>query len=89
MRDAFYVKSVLDNIITTEGSTTPEGRLIYNARIQNLSWAYNNGDLRTNSEMETKMQSIREELVACEFSGDRGVSYKMTNAKLKDLKEVI
>lgn len=89
MRDALYVKSVLDNVITTEYSATPEGRLIYNARVKNLSWAYNDGNLRTDSEMDTKIQSIEEELVAYEFSGDRGVSYKTANAKLKDLKGVL
>lgn len=89
MRDALYVKSVLDNVCTTEYSVNPEGRLIYNARINNLEWAYNNGNLRTDTEMDTKIQSIKEELIACEFSGDKGINYKTATAKLKDLKGLL
>ena len=89
MRDALYVKSVLDNIITSEYKGTPEGKLIYNARVTNLEWAYNEGNLRTEGEIETKIQSIKEELIACEFAGDRGINYKTALSKLKDLNGIL
>lgn len=89
MKDSLYVKTHLDNVCNSIYPQSVESSQIHSARVDNMYWIYNNGNLRTDAELNLKIQNFKEELIAYEFANDFGIQFKIAEAKLKDLELLV
>lgn len=83
--DALSVKTRLENLRHTQIPQSIDYKTIQNAKINIIEWLYNNGNLRTEDELQTKLQSIQEEILMYEFAEERGYMYEAAKAKLKEM----
>lgn len=88
MKAKLVVKTALDNICNTIYPQSIEGSQIHEARVKNMYWAYNNGNLRTDAELNIKIQNAKEEMIAYRFANDFGIAYKIAESILKDLEAI-
>lgn len=60
------------------------------AAIETLSWIYNNGKFQTQEDMEQKLITLQEELMALEISGDKQSPYwKAAKERVDQLKFIL
>lgn len=86
MKDKLLIKARLDDIQQEIIPQNDEIAYIHSQIIDTLCWVYNNGELRTEEELNLKIQTTKEELIGFEFMNDSISSeYKATIAKLKEL----
>ena len=84
-----YVKSCLNDLLSLAASCSLDNKRLNNSKIEVIEWLYNNGNLRTEHEIQTKLTSIKEEMYVYEFAGSLGSDYKISEAKLKELSKVV
>ena len=90
MKDSMYIKTRLDDEIATFTPGTEEKNTIHNNRIAIWNWLYNDGNLRTEIELNNRLNNYVDELHALEFIGDKNeFSKKLLNIKIKIVKEVM
>ena len=89
MKDKLYVKTILDEVCNGIYPQSLEGSQIHEARVKNMYWAYNNGELRTENEMTIAIRNAEEEMIGYSFANDLGINYKIAEAKLKDLQKIV
>lgn len=80
--DALRVKTVLDNLTQTPCNATLESKAIHTSKIDLMTWLYNGGNLRTAEEVQTKYDSIQEEILVCEFAEEFGYVYDSAKQRL-------
>lgn len=89
MKDALFIQNRLSDLIATTRPQTPDATRIFNEKKELLLWAYNDGNLRTENELNIKLQNIEEELVAWKYAGDTGLLSKISQAKLQEIKQIM
>lgn len=68
MKDPLYIKGRLDELL----NLVPQGedkQLEYNELKQLALWIYNMGNLRTEKELQNRLQNYKDELTALHFMG--------------------
>lgn len=89
MKDITYIRNKYNNICNGIIPQSVEASQMHKERVNNISWLFNGGNLRTEAEIQNKIQSLREELIIFEFAGETGLPRKITSLKLKDLEDVV
>lgn len=90
MRDKLYIKTMLDNALSSVVLQTQENAPIHKCKIDMLQWAYNFGNLKTENEINNKLTNYREELIALQFNGDSNpIPFKMVNARIDTLEDLL
>ena len=88
MKDTLAVRTRLD-FVRSNPPKNEYDTIVYNSRIQLLCWIYNDGKLRTDSEMETRRNTINEEVIVYETMGNMYDDLKVARAMLKDIEAVM
>lgn len=90
MKDSLYIKTQLDNELSTLYTVSEEGKKVHMARINLLTWIYNFGELRTEKELRTKLRNVEEELLALNFQANPDITTTKTiKERLNILKDII
>lgn len=89
MQDLSYIKTRLDNIRANACGQEIENIYPRERVTQLLEWVYNNGNGRTQTELDTKLTSLKEELLTAELTGDRSYIYKASNDCVNELQLIL
>jgi len=90
MKNSLYIKSQLDTTLAIALESSEELKSMFEAKINLLTWIYNNGNTRTQEELQIKLQNTEERLIALNFMGDIDpIIRKSIEEELKTLKDII
>ena len=63
--------------------------LKHQAKIDIVSWVYNNGNIRDENEVNIKLRNAKEELTALQFINDTSFNLDVVSAKISTLQEIL
>lgn len=90
MKDSLYIKAQLDATNSTLLEQSQELQQAYIAKIEILAWLFNDGNCRTEEEVNTKLQTCEERLTALSFMGQIDpVIQKTIEMEISTLKDII
>lgn len=89
MKDKLYIKSRLDSLKTALIPQSIEYTALQQARIDILSWVYNNGDIQSEQAVENKLERLQEESIALDFMQIQGLQRKILEAKQTEINTIL
>ena len=88
MKDKLYIQTKLGNLIHRFIPQSTEAKAIYDEEINIVSWCFNEGNLRTQKEMDIAIKNAKEELIGFEFANDESYHKRVVQARLKQLLDI-
>lgn len=89
MKDAIYIKTRLNNVNSEIVPQSIEYTAVHNARQETLMWIYNYGSIRTEKEIQNRLERVKEELIAFDFANQTGLPLKIANAKKQEIENIL
>lgn len=71
MKDALYIRTRMDDVLTALIPQSVPESLRHQAKSETWVWCYNFGKLRTESELNNRLQNCKDELKCFEFMGEK------------------
>ena len=90
MKDSLYIKSQLDTTLGTQMEQTQDLQESHKAKSLLLAWIYNDGNCRTEEELQVKLQTCEERKLALSFMGQIDpILEKDVDIEIKTLKDIL
>lgn len=88
MKNKLYVQTKLGNLTHRFIPQTMEAKAIFDEEIYIVSWFFNDGNLRTQAELDIAIQNAKEELIGFEFANDESYHKRVVEARLRQLNDL-
>ena len=87
MKDSLYIKSRLDNLCV--GFTSQDNNY-QEDMINTIAWVYNFGNIRSQKEIQNRLDRAKEELITLEMFGDTDqIKLKHIRQKIRELENIL
>ena len=89
MLDKLFLQNKLVQMRCAYIPQSVEMGMCHNAKISMIEWAYNNGDIKSEAQVENKISILEEELLGAELSNVHDLDKKIIENKIIQLKELL
>lgn len=89
MKDSLFIKSRLNEINSTIPSQYTDKIQIHAALQRILFWVYNDGNLRTQKEIEDKITILKEEILGLRYANISGFDIKILEVQINELLQIM
>ena len=87
MKDSLYIKSRLDNLCV---GFTPQDNNYQEDIINTMAWVYNYGNIRSQKEIQNRLDRTKEELLTLEMFGDNNqIKLNHIRQKIRELENIL
>ena len=84
--------SLQNKLLELKYSMVPQSvefTMCHHAKVSILEWAYNNGEIKTPTQIENKIKLLEEELLGAELINAHDLDKQIINSKITQLKEIV
>lgn len=89
MKDALYIKTRIADICAEPVYNDREMIQISQAKQNTLLWIFNMGKLRTEKELNYRINRLKEEIMGYELANVKGFPIKLLNVQIKEIKNIL